>query len=311
MWPISDDYILYLRNKDFCYLPKSVLNLLSIFNTKFNNCIFLIRLYISAEEPSLNSLSTADGMGKGKRARIPNKRYSDIILSPNRKTRNHQKSLGEVLEPEMTLHNKEEHTDSDVSSDIAPNNTSLPKRSRFSLPKEDLQDPKYLKPFKYGWKRELVWRATTHGGKKLGDIYYYNPVGKKLRSFREIADVLDNKQLTLDNFTFAKEAIGLNDTEKEIVRDAKLIKSTSDEQPSSNVVTKKTKKVQSPKPDDALAPIPETSKVETNKGDLRGKKRGGSNLVDEIFPEKKKKENSKQASVATTAKQNTKKVSLG
>lgn len=270
----------------------------------------MIRLYISTDEPSLKSLSTADGMGKGKRARIPNKRYSDIILSPNRKAGSHQKSLGEVLEPEISLPNKEEHTDSDISIDVAPNNPSLPKRSRASLPKEDIQDPKYLKPFKYGWKRELVWRATTHGGKRLGDIYYYNPDGKKLRSFREVADILDNKQLSLDNFTFAKEAIGLNDIEKEIVRDAKLIKSTSDEQSSSNWVKKKTKKVQSPKPDDAPAPILETPKVESTKVELRGKKRAGSNILDVPSTEKKKKENSKQAPVETTPKQNSRKVSL-
>lgn len=86
----------------------------------------------------------------------------------------------------------------------------------------DLSDPKYLKPFKYGWKRELVWRATNdNSSKRNGDIYYYTPSGKKVRSMREVAENLKNKELSLDNFTFFKESLGIEDPEKEIIRDAK------------------------------------------------------------------------------------------
>nr|CAH7754003.1 unnamed protein product [Callosobruchus chinensis] len=101
----------------------------------------------------------------------------------------------------------------------------------------DLSDPKFLKPFDYGWKRELVYRST--GGtttKRMGDIYYYTPQGK--RSMREVSENLHSRYLTMENFTFFKESLGLNDTEKEVIRDAKVGKGsasssfTSDSSPS-------------------------------------------------------------------------------
>lgn len=53
----------------------------------------------------------------------------------------------------------------------------------------DLSDPAYKEPFKYGWKRELVYRAGTENHlKRMADIYYYTPKGKKVRSFREVAE---------------------------------------------------------------------------------------------------------------------------
>lgn len=82
-------------------------------------------------------------------------------------------------------------------------------------------NPHFLKPFKYGWKRELVYRATYDNLlKRNGDVYYHTPGGKKVRSMREVAENLKNKELTLDDFTFTKEPLGLDDPEKEIVRDA-------------------------------------------------------------------------------------------
>jgi len=35
---------------------------------------------------------------------------------------------------------------------------------------------------------------------------------------------VNSKELTIDNFTFFKEPIGLNDSEKEVIRDAKRIR---------------------------------------------------------------------------------------
>ncbi|XP_012225397.2 uro-adherence factor A isoform X2 [Linepithema humile] len=89
----------------------------------------------------------------------------------------------------------------------------------------DMSNPLYKEPFKYGWKRELVFRATNDSAfKRMADIYYYTPKGKKVRSFREVAESLNSKELTIDNFTFFKEPIGLDDPEKEIIRDAKRIR---------------------------------------------------------------------------------------
>lgn len=53
----------------------------------------------------------------------------------------------------------------------------------------DMSNPLYKEPFKYGWKRELVFRASNDSSfKKMADIYYYTPKGKKVRSFREVAE---------------------------------------------------------------------------------------------------------------------------
>ncbi|XP_011689685.1 PREDICTED: uncharacterized protein LOC105451120 isoform X2 [Wasmannia auropunctata] len=89
----------------------------------------------------------------------------------------------------------------------------------------DMSNPLYKEPFKYGWKRELVFRASHDSSfKKMADIYYYTPKGKKVRSFREVAESLNSKELTIDNFTFCKEPLGLNDPEKEVIRDAKRLR---------------------------------------------------------------------------------------
>ncbi|XP_076172948.1 uncharacterized protein LOC143149451 isoform X2 [Ptiloglossa arizonensis] len=89
----------------------------------------------------------------------------------------------------------------------------------------DMTNPAFKEPFKYGWKRELVFRASTDSTlKRMADIYYYTPKGKKVRSFREVAEFLNTKELTIDNFTFFKEPIGVDDPEKEIIRDAKRMR---------------------------------------------------------------------------------------
>ncbi|KAG5897923.1 hypothetical protein JTB14_014037 [Gonioctena quinquepunctata] len=189
-------------------------------------------------------------LGKGKRARIPNKRYSDILLSP----KNRRKSAENGSE---RIESENETTMMEVSvkvEPLSPAMVSLKSRNLSSSPLNshkkqkmsvDLSDPKFLKPFDFGWKRELVWRATSDlGSKRNGDIYYYTPTGKKVRSMREVAENLKNKELSLENFTFFKEALGLDDPEKEIIRDAK--KSTPIP-PIKKALTKTLKTPKSPK----------------------------------------------------------------
>ncbi|XP_031830466.2 uncharacterized protein LOC116426104 isoform X1 [Nomia melanderi] len=97
----------------------------------------------------------------------------------------------------------------------------------------DMTNPAFKEPFKYGWKRELVFRASTDSTlKRMADIYYYTPKGKKVRSFREVAEFLNTKELTIDNFTFFKEPIGIDDPEKEIIRDAKRMRGSMGTAPS-------------------------------------------------------------------------------
>ncbi|KAK9728026.1 F-box-like [Popillia japonica] len=175
-------------------------------------------------------------LGKGKRARIPNKRYSDIMITSPKLEKIRKVENGEVqdntniTEKENTIESENSIGSSLKSSmkdslGTSRNSTGSPsghlsKRQKFPV---DLTNPNYLKPFQFGWKRELVYRATTDSTmKRNGDIYYYTPNGKKVRSMREVSENLKNKELSLDDFTFYKEPLGLDDPEKEIIRDAKV-----------------------------------------------------------------------------------------
>lgn len=203
--------------------------------------------------------------GKGKRSRIPNKKYESLGL----------KSFGKTFQPTVGVDHGEFHGNDpnsvengvsnklnsaevtssmdgkenelqatpikDEQSEVTSSAHSSPslgarsaQKSKTSLgspttpakrPKVvvDLTNPCYLKPFEYGWKRELVFRATLDTNmKRTGDVYYYTPGGKKVRSMREVSENLKNKELTVDDFTFYKEPLGVNDPEKEIIRDAKI-----------------------------------------------------------------------------------------
>lgn len=206
----------------------------------------------SQDDSSVRVSERDDTMGKGKRARIPNKRYSDILLTPNnRKSMGQSKLPSDSSDPEPIVVVKEEPVDTTGSRVDSP---TLPlKKNRVPGVRENLQEPKFLKPFKFGWKRELVWRSTSTTSKPVGDIYYYTPTGKKVRSFRELADYLQSvpsKNLTVENFSFTKEPIGLDNPEKEIIRDAKI--KSSENAIESPVVKpvesiKKSKRVLSPK----------------------------------------------------------------
>lgn len=84
--------------------------------------------------------------------------------------------------------------------------------------------------FFLGWKRELVYRTSgdstvANRANRSGDVYYYSPTNRKLRSLREIQEQLnlsltDNDPLTIHSFTFLKQAIGINDKSKELIREA-------------------------------------------------------------------------------------------
>ncbi|XP_065562695.1 uncharacterized protein LOC136028741 isoform X2 [Artemia franciscana] len=71
-----------------------------------------------------------------------------------------------------------------------------------------MNDPVLLAPFEHGFRRELVYRASGDSA----DVYYFSPVGKKLRSMRdvEIYLKLNNCPLATPNFTFFKSLISSN-----------------------------------------------------------------------------------------------------
>ncbi|XP_065081621.1 uncharacterized protein LOC135704122 isoform X3 [Ochlerotatus camptorhynchus] len=87
------------------------------------------------------------------------------------------------------------------------------------------QDEAFKLPFKFGWKRELVYRANMDGNSKdKGEVYYITPTGKKLRTRNDIVMAL-HEGLTMDNFTFMKESVG-GSPDEEIIRSAKSYGST-------------------------------------------------------------------------------------
>ncbi|XP_052126962.1 uncharacterized protein LOC113206300 isoform X5 [Frankliniella occidentalis] len=99
---------------------------------------------------------------------------------------------------------------------------------------KDATDPTYLKPLELGWKRELVYRGTnpkSGDGKRTGDIYYYTPEGKKVRSRVEILEHLRGTGLTVEHFCFLKEPLGLDDPNKEVIREASVWKASLDSVP--------------------------------------------------------------------------------
>ncbi|XP_065204736.1 uncharacterized protein LOC135834709 isoform X1 [Planococcus citri] len=89
-----------------------------------------------------------------------------------------------------------------------PNPPSRPK----SKPKVDISNPLFKEPFKYGWRREVVYRYISEDGqKKSADVSYFTPQGKKLRSTKQISDSLPKDgTLSIRNFTFSKELVFSN-----------------------------------------------------------------------------------------------------
>lgn len=144
-----------------------------------------LRTYIY-ETDSLEHLS----IGKIKKEKESDKSETDSIDIPN--------SLDSEVEP-----NKIEITSirSANSSSAASSPSAISQKSKSSRVSRgaspggkqkaaiDMSSPLYKEPFKYGWKRELVFRASNDTSiKRMADIYYYTPKGKKVRSFREVAE---------------------------------------------------------------------------------------------------------------------------
>ncbi|XP_052756264.1 uncharacterized protein LOC113511211 [Galleria mellonella] len=134
----------------------------------------------------------------------------------------------------------------------------------------EMWSPLLRVPLERGWRRELVYRAALDAhSRRNADIYYYTPQGKKLRSTREVAENLSGTGLTLENFSFFKEPLGVDDPEKEIIRDAKMIRrveSPVSAAPPQPVEGKRTPKPKPPKgasPEPAIKSPPAKLKVKS------------------------------------------------
>ncbi|XP_062554510.1 uncharacterized protein LOC134219695 isoform X2 [Armigeres subalbatus] len=138
------------------------------------------------------------------------------------------------------------------------------------------QDEAFKLPFKFGWKRELVYRANLDGNSKdKGEVYYITPSGKKLRTRNDIVMAL-HEGLTMDNFTFIKDPVG-GSPDEEIIRSAKSYGSTTRrsinsapvpvvEPPSENSLGKRIPKPKMPK---GASPPPTPSSARSSLGQSR------------------------------------------
>ncbi|XP_035895822.1 uncharacterized protein LOC118504877 isoform X1 [Anopheles stephensi] len=143
--------------------------------------------------------------------------YEAILTAAEKKLTENNKLMEDDSVSELQNSIKQE--DMDVSGTaLNESNRSLVKR-KVNVP-VNTQDDIYKVPFKYGWKRELVYRANMEGNSKdKGEVYYITPSGKKLRTRNDIVSALHD-DLTMDNFTFAKEPVG-GTPEEETIRSAK------------------------------------------------------------------------------------------
>ncbi|XP_064075080.1 uncharacterized protein LOC113396478 [Vanessa tameamea] len=128
----------------------------------------------------------------------------------------------------------------------------------------EMSAPALRVPLERGWRRELVYRAVgasaDASSRRNADIYYYTPHGKKLRSTREVAEHLSGTGLTLENFSFFKEPLGIDDPEKEIIRDAKVIRRVESPVPAAPPPVLDGKRTPKPKPPKGASPEPATHK---------------------------------------------------
>ncbi|XP_075154835.1 uncharacterized protein LOC142228327 isoform X3 [Haematobia irritans] len=113
------------------------------------------------------------------------------------------------------------------------------------------QDDFYKKPFEFGWKRELVWRANMEASKDKADVYFISPNGRKIRTRNDIMPLLEG-DLTIDHFCFVREPLGAS-PDVEIVRSAKpssrssVTTATLAAAPSPPIVGKRVSKPKGPK----------------------------------------------------------------
>ena len=75
----------------------------------------------------------------------------------------------------------------------------------------------------------MVYRASVDSTSisKRCDVYYWTPSMKKCRSLREVKEKLKSslpeEGLSIENFTFKRQEMNLNDPSKELVRNANSV----------------------------------------------------------------------------------------
>ncbi|GIY35855.1 MBD domain-containing protein [Caerostris darwini] len=169
--------------------------------------------------------------------------FSNVVKPKNVGTKNSNMATPKSVGPKI--------------SDVAPKNAET-KISNVAKPKDmeakssNVATPPFkqrgknyspeavIVPFSLGWMRELVHRSTEGKGKKMSDIYYFSPEGTKLRSMPDISNYLSlhpENEVTLSNFTFAKELVYREPFEIERSAKQKSIYFASSEKKKTNQTT--------------------------------------------------------------------------
>ncbi|XP_067635355.1 uncharacterized protein [Eurosta solidaginis] len=135
------------------------------------------------------------------------------------KKKKKEENNAEPLSGHIVADNEDIESDSNVMLKNVCGTNSLPQIVMVDKKPISAQDEFYKKPFDFGWKRELVWRANMETSREKADVYFITPGGKKLRTRSDIIPLLEG-DLTIDHFSFSREPLGAG-PEFEIVRSAK------------------------------------------------------------------------------------------
>lgn len=161
----------------------------------------LQKLIVEAEAwETQNTKRLRRSISKGPRRNIEFKTVDDHsgILDTN----DIKMRIDDAVDPLDIPKHKKESDKSDIESDDTQKHENLSIRSPpMAVQRQrgtsggkqknsvDILNPLFREPFKYGWKREIVYIGETENLlKKTIEVYYYTPKGKKVRSLREIAE---------------------------------------------------------------------------------------------------------------------------
>ena len=179
------------------------------------------------------------------------------------KDQKENKATNKASQPQKSetppLKDKKEVRDNNMSQPIQIHET----KSMSVVPEE------WTRPFKLGWRREIVYRGIQNPAKqsKQCDIYYFTPDHAKLRSLPMITDYLakTNSDLTKECFSFSKQKI--YSEPQEIVRNAGE-KNGATRNVTDDTKIKKTKAFPNVKKNGSPVTRRKSRKVETESKDL-------------------------------------------
>ena len=62
-------------------------------------------------------------------------------------------------------------------------------------------------PFEYGWRRETRLRGINKNGRMIGEVFYYTPTDKRMRSWNDVQKYLKHAQILHERGTKEEEDV--------------------------------------------------------------------------------------------------------